>query len=151
MVKIPCQVCQIKGTLQKVGNNYYRIRHYDGSFNKKLKFHYHQNTKAHALQELEKLRQQNKLVNTIFEVFYQNTKNNKVNIDLKQHKQHNKQQNSGASSSVRIEQHPPKPKKHVDPSKLNIDPKNTNNIFYPSFQDAMVYRFLIMESNIITV
>ena len=105
MVKIPCQVCNIKGTLQKVGNNYYRIRHYDGSFNKKLKFHYHQNTKTYALTRLENLRQNNMLVNTIFD---QNPKNTKVNIDLKEHKQPTKQQNSGAGSSVRIEHHPPK-------------------------------------------
>ena len=105
MVKIPCQVCNIKGTLQKVGNNYYRIRHYEGSFNKKLKFHYHQNTKEYALQQLEKLREQNMLVNTIFD---QNPKNTKVNIDLKEHKQHSKQQNIRASSSARIEHHPPK-------------------------------------------
>ena len=105
MVKIPCQTCNVKGTLQKVGNNYYRIRHYQGSFNKKLNFHYHQNTKTYALTHLEKLRQQNILVNTIFD---QNTKNNKVNIDLKEHKQHSKQQNKGASSSARIEHHPPK-------------------------------------------
>ena len=45
------------------------------------------------------------LVNTIFD---QNPKNNKVNIDLKELKQHNKQVNSGAGSSARIEHHPPK-------------------------------------------
>ncbi len=105
MVKITCQICNLKGTLQKVGNNYYRIRHYQGSYNKKLKFHYHQNTKAYALQKLEKLREQNMLVNTIFD---QNPKNNKDNIDLKEHKQHSKQQNRWASSSARIEHHPPK-------------------------------------------
>ena len=99
MAKIPCQICNVKGTLQKVGNNYYRIRHYQGSFNKKLRFHYHQNTKEYALKHLEKLRQQNMLVNTIFD---QNPKNNKVNIDLKEHKQHSKQANIRASSSARI-------------------------------------------------
>jgi len=105
MVKIPCQVCQIQGTLQKVGNNYYRIRHYEGSFNKKLRFHYHQNTKPYALKHLEKLREHNLLVNTIFD---QNTKNTKVTIDPKEHKQTSKQQNMLASNSGRIEHHPPK-------------------------------------------
>ena len=113
MVKIPCQICNIKGTLQKVGDNYYRIRHYEGSYNKKLRFHYHQNTKQYALQQLEKLKQNNMLVNTIFD---QNPKNTKANIDLKEHKQHNKQVNSGAGSSARIEHHPPK----VMTSKLNF-------------------------------
>ena len=45
------------------------------------------------------------LVNTIFD---QNPKNTKVNIDLKEHKQPTKQQNTRASSSARIEHHPPK-------------------------------------------
>ena len=105
MVKIPCQVCNKKGTLQKVGNNYYRIRHYQGSFNKKLRFHYHQIDKTYALKHLEKLGQQNMLVNTIFD---QNPKNNKVNIDLKELKDCSKQANRWASSSARIEHHPPK-------------------------------------------
>ena len=105
MVKIPCQICNIKGTLQKVGNNYYRIRHYEGTINKKLKFHYHQIDKEYALTHLEKLRQNNMLVNTIFD---QNPKNIKVNIDLKELKHHTKQVNSGAGSSARIEHHPPK-------------------------------------------
>ncbi len=83
MVKIPCEICHIEGTLQKVGNNYYRIRHYEGTINKKLRFHYHQNTKQYALKHLEKLRQQDMLVNTIFD---QNPKNTKVNIDLKTYK-----------------------------------------------------------------
>ena len=105
MVKIPCQICNLEGTLQKVGNNYYRIRHYEGTINKKLKFHYHQIDKTYAMKHLEKLIEQNMLVNTIFD---QKPKNNKTTIDLKEHKQHSRQQNIGASSSARIEHHPPK-------------------------------------------
>ena len=59
MVKIPCEICGIAGTLQKVGNNYYRIRHYTGvdKTTRKPRFHYHQNTKHYAEKQLEKLRE----------------------------------------------------------------------------------------------
>ena len=108
MVKIPCQVCHIEGTLQKVGNNYYRIRHYDGTVNRKPRFHYHQNTKDYALKHLKKLRQQNKLLNTIFDQADQNPKNTKVNIDLKEKQTSPESRIRGAGSSARIEHHPPK-------------------------------------------
>lgn len=57
VVKITCETCKVKGTLQKVGNNYYRIRHYDGiDKNRKPRFHYSSTTKEYAESELEKLR-----------------------------------------------------------------------------------------------
>jgi len=56
VVKIECEVCGILGTLQKVGRNYYRIRHYDGVVNSKPRFHYHQNSKEYVENLLEKLR-----------------------------------------------------------------------------------------------
>ena len=83
MLKIPCQICNLEGTLQKVGNNYYRIRHYTGvnKTTRKPRFHYHQNTKHYAEVELEKLRGTKTLENTIFD----QTKNGQqVNIDPKQ-------------------------------------------------------------------
>ena len=57
------------GLLQKVGRNYFRIRHYDGydSDSGKPKFHYHQIGKDYALSELEKLRGANGLGNTVFD------------------------------------------------------------------------------------
>ena len=69
MVKIPCQVCNKKGTLQKVGNNYYRIRHYTGvdKTTRKPRFHYHQQTKHYAEVELGKLGGTKALENTIFD------------------------------------------------------------------------------------
>ena len=68
MVKISCEVCKLEGTLQKVGNNYYRIRYYDGvGSNSKPRFHYHQNSKAYALEELGKLRGTGVLKNTVFD------------------------------------------------------------------------------------
>ena len=58
MVKIECEVDNTEGTLQKVGKNYYRIRHYDGvdPSTRKLRFHYHQNSKEYVENQLEKLR-----------------------------------------------------------------------------------------------
>ena len=68
MVKISCEICKLKGTLQKVGNNYFRVRHYDGvGSNGKPRFHYHQNSKAYALKELEKLGETGVLKNTVFD------------------------------------------------------------------------------------
>ena len=85
MVKIECEICREKGTLQKIGNNYYRVRHYDGVDleTKKLRFHYHQQTKEYAKRELEKLVGTKALENTVFN---QNKIGQKVNIDLKQTK-----------------------------------------------------------------
>jgi hypothetical protein len=69
MVKIECEICNVKGTLQKVGNNYYRVRHYDGidSSTRKLRFHYHQQTKEYAERELKKLEGTKALENTVFD------------------------------------------------------------------------------------
>ena len=69
MVKNECEICNVKDTLQKVGNNYYRVRHYDGVApnTRKPRVHYHQQTKEYAERELEKLRRTNALENTIFD------------------------------------------------------------------------------------
>jgi hypothetical protein len=69
MVKIACEKCKLKGTLQKVGRNYYRVRHYDGvdPETRKLRFHYHQQTREYAERELEKLRGTKALENTVFD------------------------------------------------------------------------------------
>jgi hypothetical protein len=40
-MKIVCQVCENKGYLQHIGKNYYRVRHYLGSVDGKLRFSYH--------------------------------------------------------------------------------------------------------------
>ena len=40
-MKIVCQVCGVKGYLQRIGKNYYRVRHYVGYKNGKPVFKYH--------------------------------------------------------------------------------------------------------------
>jgi hypothetical protein len=69
MVKIECEVFSTEGTLQKVGKNYYRIRHYDGvePSTRKLRFLYHQNSKEYAENQLEKLGGTKSLENTVFD------------------------------------------------------------------------------------
>jgi hypothetical protein len=102
MVKIECEICKVKGTLQKVGNNYYRVRHYDGvdSSTRKPRFHYHQQTKEYAETELEKLRGTKTLEGSIFD---QNRNKTKVTIDLKETEKVsiNKNQVGRSSSLVR--------------------------------------------------
>ena len=81
MVKITCEVCKVEGTLQKVGNNYYRIRHYEGvdPETRKQRFHYHQQTKGYAETELQKLG--TKALDNI--IFDQHKAGQQVTIDLK--------------------------------------------------------------------
>ena len=69
MVKVLCSECNEMGLLQKVGNNYYRIRHYDGydPTTNKPKLHYHQIAKDYALSKLELLKGTKALENTIFD------------------------------------------------------------------------------------
>ena len=40
-MKIICEVCKNLGQLQHLGKNYYRVKHYLGSVDGKLKFEYH--------------------------------------------------------------------------------------------------------------
>ena len=40
-MKIVCEVCGKMGYLQHIGKNYYRVRHYVGIVDGKLKFQYH--------------------------------------------------------------------------------------------------------------
>jgi uncharacterized FlaG/YvyC family protein len=40
-MKVRCEVCGSEGQLQHISKNYYRIKHYLGSMNGKLKFEYH--------------------------------------------------------------------------------------------------------------
>ena len=40
-MKIVCQVCGVEGYLQRIGKNYYRVRHYVGYKNGKPVFKYH--------------------------------------------------------------------------------------------------------------
>ena len=46
-MKVECQVCHQFGYLQKIGQGYYRIRHYDKIVDGKSTFHYHQQTKEY--------------------------------------------------------------------------------------------------------
>ena len=54
MVKISCEICSKEGLLQQIGRsgNYYRVRHYEGMFQGKPKFSYHQVSKNYAEQYL---------------------------------------------------------------------------------------------------
>jgi hypothetical protein len=57
MTKIVCEQCNKIGYLQRIGNNYYRIRHYlslDPTTKKPI-FQYHQVTKAYAEDQITKL------------------------------------------------------------------------------------------------
>jgi hypothetical protein len=47
-LKVECQVCHQFGYLQKIGQGYYRIRHYDKIINGKSTFYYHQISKTYA-------------------------------------------------------------------------------------------------------
>ena len=40
-MKVRCEVCGSPGQLQHLSENYYRVKHYLGSVNGKLKFEYH--------------------------------------------------------------------------------------------------------------
>ena len=40
-MKIKCDVCGNEGQLQHIGKNYYRVKHYLGSIDGKLRFEYH--------------------------------------------------------------------------------------------------------------
>ena len=40
-MKIKCEVCGVEGQLQHLSRNYYRIKHYTGFIDGKLKFEYH--------------------------------------------------------------------------------------------------------------
>jgi uncharacterized FlaG/YvyC family protein len=40
-MKIKCETCGIEGQLQHLGKNYFRVKHYLGSSDGKLKFEYH--------------------------------------------------------------------------------------------------------------
>ena len=87
MVKVLCSECNEMGLLQKVGNNYYRVRHYDGydQATNKPKFHYHQISKDYALSKLELLRGTRVLENTIFDHLDQDLDHktdSKITIDL---------------------------------------------------------------------
>jgi hypothetical protein len=54
MVKIECEVCHKEGYLQRIGNNYFRVRHYAGKNPQtgKAKFYYHQQTKNYTETQL---------------------------------------------------------------------------------------------------
>ena len=100
MVKIECEICKVKGTLQRVGRNYYRTRHYNGvdPSTRKTRFHYHQQTKEYAESQLKKLRGTKTLDGTIFD---HNANKTKVTIDLKEtEKVSNSKNQMGRSSSL---------------------------------------------------
>ncbi len=40
-MKVLCEVCGLQGQLQHLSENYYRVKHYLGSVNGKLRFEYH--------------------------------------------------------------------------------------------------------------
>jgi hypothetical protein len=40
-MKVRCEKCGTEGQLQHIGKNYYRVKHYLGSVNGKLRFEYH--------------------------------------------------------------------------------------------------------------
>ena len=40
-MKIKCEICGSPGHLQHLSKNYYRVKHYKGSIDGKLKFEYH--------------------------------------------------------------------------------------------------------------
>ena len=46
-MKIKCEICGIEGQLQHLSENYYRIKHYLGSVDGKLKFEYHKQSLAY--------------------------------------------------------------------------------------------------------
>jgi hypothetical protein len=54
MVKIMCEQCQTEGMVQRISNNYYRIRHYDkmNPTTKKPLFIYHKNSKQYIEKQL---------------------------------------------------------------------------------------------------
>jgi hypothetical protein len=40
-MKVKCEICGIEGQLQHISKNYYRVKHYLGSIDGKLRFEYH--------------------------------------------------------------------------------------------------------------
>ena len=46
-MKIVCEACGKMGQLQHLSKNYYRVKHYLGSVNGKLKFEYHKQSLEH--------------------------------------------------------------------------------------------------------
>ena len=40
-MKIRCEICGIEGQLQHLSKNYFRVKHYLGSVDGRLKFEYH--------------------------------------------------------------------------------------------------------------
>jgi hypothetical protein len=46
-MKIVCEVCGNQGQLQHLSDDYYRVKHYLGSVNGKLKFEYHKQSLEH--------------------------------------------------------------------------------------------------------
>ena len=106
MVKIECEICKVEGTLQKVGRNYYRIRHYDGvdPNTRKPRFHYHQINKDYTERQLQKLRGTKALERTVFD---QKNKNTRVNIDLKELEKVSDEENTSGRGLVWLgHQHP---------------------------------------------
>ena len=51
-MKIVCEVCNRIGYLQHLSENYYRVKHYIGSVDGKLKFEYHKQNPKHVIEIL---------------------------------------------------------------------------------------------------
>ena len=58
MVRIECEQCHQIGFLQRIGKNYYRIRHYKGlnPITKKSEFFYHQQSKDYVERALKDIK-----------------------------------------------------------------------------------------------
>ena len=88
-MKIVCEVCGKMGYLQHIGKNYYRVKHYLGSVDGKLKFEYHKQ----SFQFVQRILNENKTENNIDPI-------NLKNIDLKILKSHPNYQNNTSLGSL---------------------------------------------------
>jgi hypothetical protein len=52
-MKIKCEVCGNLGFLQHLSQNYYRVKHYLGTIDGKLKFEYHKQSLAYVKSNLD--------------------------------------------------------------------------------------------------
>ena len=52
-MKIRCEICKIEGQLQHLSENYFRVKHYLGSVDGKLKFEYHKQSLAYVQSTLD--------------------------------------------------------------------------------------------------